>query len=68
MVNLDKLKTKLVDSGKKTGFVAEKLGITREGFHKKMTGKSQFNILEVKVLCEQLNITDAEEFKDIFLS
>ena len=40
MADVVKLKQAIEESGLRKGFIIEKLGITRQGFHKKETGQS----------------------------
>ena len=66
MVNTQLLEDKIRKSGYKKDFLCEQLGITRQGFYKKLNGKSAFRAAEVYVLCNFLNITEDEK-KAIFL-
>lgn len=65
-VDSDKLKEKLSNSGLKTGYVVDKLGISRQGFYKKLNGETPFKVPEVFVLCTLLSISDDESI-NIFL-
>ena len=67
MVNAQLLEEKIQQSGYKKNFLCEQLGITRQGFNKKVNGKAAFRAAEVYVLCDFLHITE-EEKKTIFLS
>lgn len=67
MTNAKKLQEAIDNSGYKIEFIARKLGITPQGFHKKRTGSSEFTIDEMLILCELLKITKSER-EEIFLS
>lgn len=45
-------------SGLKTGFIVDKLGISRQMFYRKLKGVNAFRGSEVYVLCDLLNISD----------
>lgn len=51
------------DSGLKTGFITEKLGISRQGFDKKRKGQISFRASEVYVLCDLLRLTEEAKSK-----
>lgn len=64
-------KTKLLDayiakSGLRSGFIIEKLGITKQSFNNKRHGRTQFRAAEVYVLCDLLNIPDDDKAKIFF--
>lgn len=46
--------------GYKSRFIAQQLGITYQGFHKKMTGASSFTAQEAIQLKRLLGISDAD--------
>lgn len=56
----------IADSGLKTNFIIEKLGISRQAFDKKRKGKNSFRLSEVYVLCDLLKITDDAKKNSIF--
>lgn len=62
-VDVDALQKKIDDSGLKPGFIADKLGLTRQGFWKKKKGIIPFRVPEVYVLCDLLNISNEERVK-----
>lgn len=62
------LEEKIKESGKKREYLADKLGLTRQGFYKKCQGVSQFNALEIKILCAELEISDLSEKERIFFA
>lgn len=49
-------------SGLKIDYIVEKLGISRQAFHKKRHGAIKFNDKEKQILCEILKVDN-----DIFL-
>lgn len=65
-VNTKMLQQKIKNSGLKMGFIAEKLGRSRQALSDKIQGKTEFLPSEIRVLCELLQITD-EERRLIFL-
>jgi DNA-binding Xre family transcriptional regulator len=62
---LDKI---IVSSGKKKGYLADRLGMTRQTFSKKIQDPSSFTNLQTNILCEELNITLLSERQKIFCS
>lgn len=68
MTNIKLLDKKIKESGKKKGYLAEKLGVSRATFRTLCLGKSQFRTEQVKILCEELNIVDAKEKEAIFFA
>lgn len=70
MVKTQNVDTELLDdaienSGLKTGYIVEKLGISRQAFDKKRKGIIAFRQSEVYVLCDLLRL-DEEKGKNIF--
>lgn len=66
-----KTNTELLDavieaSGLRIGYLAEKCGLSRAGFHKKRTGQTEWTAKEISVLRHELNMT-LTQAKDIFL-
>lgn len=60
MTDSEALKTLIVDSGMSISFIARKLGITREGFYKKLNNETEFKASEISRLKETLNLTNAQ--------
>lgn len=52
------LEKAIAESGLKTSFICDTLGISRQAFDKKRKGKNSFRKSEVYVLCDILRITD----------
>ena len=65
ILNLKKLKGKLVEKGKTYNDCATHLGITTNTFNSKINGKTRFYIEEINSLAEFLELT-LEEKADIF--
>lgn len=66
MGNPQYLDDAILASGKKRGYLAEKLGITRQTFTKKAKDPSSFTNLQTEILCEELNITKTVDRQKIF--
>ena len=66
MVNTAALEQIIEDSGIRKNFIAEKLGLSPQGFRLKETGKQEFKISEVRILKEVLHLTE-EDVNRIFL-
>ena len=64
-VDSDLLNRAIENSGLKIGYIAEKIGISRQAFDKKRNGIIAFRQSEVYVLCDLLKLT-GEEGKKIF--
>ena len=67
MVDTVRLKELVDESGLRKSFICEKLGITRSGYFKKETGKSDFTASEIKVLKGLLKLSN-KDVADIFLT
>lgn len=68
MTNVGLLKDKVVKSGLRSDFIAERLGISRATWYNKLNGKSPFTAEEIKRLCDTLHITSLREREEIFFS
>ena len=68
MTNKKLLEDKITKSGKKKGYLAEKCGLSRQGFKNCVNGDAFFNALHIKTLCSELNITSLEEKELIFFA
>lgn len=68
MVNTQYLEEKIVLSGKKKEYLAEKCGITRQAFFRKCNNLNYFKANEIKILCEELSITKLNEKEAIFFA
>lgn len=56
------------NSGKKRGFLANKLGLSRQGFQKKVAGINDFKSNEISILCSELGITKLSDKERIFFA
>lgn len=65
-VNTKLLQQKIKDSGLKMGFIAEKLGRSRQALSDKIQGKTEFLPSEIRILCEMLHLSD-DDRRLIFL-
>ena len=65
-VNTKRLQQKIKDSGLKKGFIAEKLGRSRQALSDKIQGKTEFLPSEIRILCELLHLSD-DDRRLIFL-
>ena len=68
MTNTEKLEEKIAQSGKKKQYLAEKIGMTPQGFRNCLTNKTEFTASRIQILCDELNITDLEERQAIFFA
>ena len=57
---MELLRKKIDQSGFKLTYVAERCGLTYQGFKKKLDGDTEFKASEIAVLKDMLNLTDAE--------
>lgn len=67
MTNTDLLREKITESGMTITYIARALGITREGFYNKLSGKTEFNAPEIEELKNLLRLT-REERDNIFFA
>ena len=65
-VNTKLLQQKIKDSGLKMGFIAEKLGRSRQALSDKIQGKTELLPSEIRILCELLHLSD-DDRRLIFL-
>lgn len=66
MVDTELLEQKIIESGKKIGYLAEKLRISRQYFRMKCKNKADFTNRETDILCDELSITTLTEKEKIF--
>lgn len=67
MTNTTLLKAKIDASGYKMKYVADRIGLTYQGFLNKIRNKTDFTAPEIKGLCELLYI-ETEEMEQIFFA
>lgn len=60
------LEQAIKNSGKRYGYLAEKLGCAIQTFKAKRTNRSDFTNREIDILCEELNITSLRLKERIF--
>lgn len=53
-------------SGKKKGYLADVLGVSRQTFAKKSKNPSSFTNLQTEILCKELNISKLTDRQKIF--
>ena len=68
MTDTELLRGKIKENGLKLGYVAEQLGLTRQGFGLKLNNTNEFTTSEVLKLCELLGITSLREKEKIFFA
>lgn len=68
MNNTVLLEEKIRKSGKKKRYLADKIGLTYQGFRNCITNKAEFKASQIEVLCEELHITSLKERQDIFFA
>ena len=68
MTNTELLRKIISNSGLKYSYIAEKIGLTYQGFKNKIENKNLFNVEEVDKLCKLLNITDVYQKEEIFFA
>ena len=66
MVNTELLEQKIQASGKKKGFLASRCNLSRQGFNNCKNNLAKFTYEQVRILCLELGITEADEEKAIF--
>lgn len=60
MTDTNALRKSIQESGVSISFIARKIGITREGFYKKMNNETEFKASEISCLKKVLNLTNSE--------
>ena len=68
MTNTKLLKEVIEKSGLKIGFIAEFVGISRQGLWNKINNISAFNQYEIDKMCEVLKITSLKRKEAIFFA
>ena len=68
MTNTELLAKRVKESGLRTAFIAEKLGISKAGWYRKLKGKSPFTAEQIQIMCEILHITSLREKEEIFFA
>ena len=68
MTNTVLLNQLIEASGKKIGYLADKCGLSRQGFDNCRNNKAQFNAHHIKILCIELNITKLTDKERVFFA
>ena len=68
MTNTVLLNQLIEASGKKICYLADKCGLSRQGFDNCRNNKAQFNAKHMKVLCRELNITKLTDKERVFFA
>lgn len=66
MTNTKLLDEKIEQSGKKMKYLAEKCGLSVQGFRNCRKNKAEFKTRHIQILCEELGITKLTEKEAIF--
>lgn len=66
-MNVNKLKGKIVESGKNVEKIAEEIGIDRGTFYRKLNDSDKFTIKDIKNISVALNLGH-QDMIEIFLS
>ncbi len=61
MTNTIMLEEKIANSGYRKRYIAERIGLSYQGFLNKIRNKSEFKAPEIKTLCELLDISSDEK-------
>lgn len=67
MVDVPYLDEKIRLSGKSKTLLANKCGLSRTSFYKKISGKVAFTENQATILCDEIGITTLAERRKIFL-
>lgn len=68
MTNTELLNEAIEESGKKKGYLAQKVGLSRAGFRNCEINKAEFTASQIEILCEELNITSLKRRQAIFFA
>lgn len=66
MVDTQELELRIRLSGKKKGYLAKKIGCSRQYFSDKCNNRADFTTREVDILCYELSITRLSDKEKIF--
>ena len=66
MTGMKLLRKKIDESGYRMRFIADKLGISYQGFLNKLQGNSEFKASEIQILSDLLHLTSEERTKIFF--
>ena len=68
MTNTELLDELIVESGKKVSYLAEKCGLSRQGFDNCRKNKAYFNSKHIKILCFELNVESLQQREAVFFA
>lgn len=68
MTNFELLEEEIKKSGKKKTYLAKKAGMSYASFRNCCLNKQEFRTSQVKILCDELNITNPETKQAIFFA
>lgn len=68
VTSTDLLEQKIKDSGKKKSYLANKCGLSLNGFRNCVTNKAEFKATQIDTLCKELEITSLKEKEAIFFA
>lgn len=68
LVNTQYLEDKIRESGKKKGYLADKIGCSRSYLFKKINNKADFSSKEISVLCKEIGVSTLTEKEHIFFA
>lgn len=66
MTDLQLLRQLIHDSGLKYSFIATRLGMTPQNFHKYLNGRTEFRASQIRMLCDILHIEDPALAEAVF--
>ncbi len=68
MTNTELLEEYIAKSGKKKGYLAEKIGLSSAGFRNCRINEAEFTARQIQILCDELNIRTEKEKKAVFFA
>lgn len=68
MTNTLLLEEKIMQSGLKKTYLANKVGLSLVGFRNCCTNRAEFKTSQVQILCAELNISSLKEKEAIFFA
>lgn len=66
MADITLLREKIDERGIKLGFVASKMGISRQSLYRKLIGERPFSLNEAQSICAVLGLEDADRDRIFF--
>lgn len=67
-MDYERLNLRIDKSGYRRDYVADQIGLSRQGLGLKLKGKTEFTRSEIVALCQLLEIKDPQEVQDIFFN